>query len=121
MEHKQLDVWKDSIDLVTEIYKITKEFPKEEIYSLITQIRRAAISIPCNIAEGAARKSDKEFIQFLYVALGSLAEVETQIIISEKLNYIDNPKSLLDKVLKVKQMILGLIKYLNKKKGNNLV
>jgi four helix bundle protein len=78
--HGDLDVWKNGIELVKKIYILTKDFPKEEIYTLTSQIRRLAISIPSNIAEGAARNSKKEFIQFLYIALGSAAELETQLI-----------------------------------------
>jgi len=78
--HRDLDVWKNRIELVKKIYILTKDFPKEEIYTLTSQIRRSAISIPSNIAEGAARNSKKEFIQFLYIALGSAAELETQLI-----------------------------------------
>ena len=76
--HYDLNIWNDSIDLVKEIYKITVEFPKDEIYGLTSQIKRAVISIPCNIAEGASRQTNKEFIQFLYIALGSVSEVEIQ-------------------------------------------
>ena len=116
MEHKQPDVWNESIKLVTEVYKITKSYPKEEIYGLTSQIRRAAISVPSNVAEGAARNSDKEFIRFLYTALGSLSEVETQIIISVELRYLSNPEELFKKITSVKKMLLGLIKYLKGKK-----
>lgn len=77
--HRDLDVWKKSVSLVTSIYEITKSFPKEEIYGLTNQIRRAAVSVPSNIAEGSARQGNKEFIQFLYIALGSLTELETQL------------------------------------------
>ena len=73
--HKDLEVWKVSVDFVTELYILTNSFPKSELCSLTSQIRRAAISIPSNIAEGAARKNTKEFIQFLYVAFGSLSEI----------------------------------------------
>ena len=73
--HKYLEVWKVSVDFVTELYILTNSFPKSELFSLTSQIRRAAISIPSNIAEGAARKNTKEFIQFLYVAFGSLSEI----------------------------------------------
>jgi len=69
--HRDLEVWKRGISFVTTIYKLTGSFPKEELYGLTSQIRRAAISIPSNIAEGAARKSNKEFIHYLYIALGS--------------------------------------------------
>jgi four helix bundle protein len=70
MDHKDLDVWKKSINFVTRIYRVTEPFPKTEIFGLVNQLRRAAVSIPSNIAEGAARSSDKEFIHFLYIALG---------------------------------------------------
>ena len=87
--HHDLDVWKNSIDLVEDIYKLSSKFPKEEVYGLTSQIRRAAVSVPSNIAEGAARQSNKEFIQFLYIALGSLSEVETQVCIALKLGFIE--------------------------------
>ena len=90
--HKDVDCWKRGIELVTEVYKVTKSFPKDEIYGLTNQIRRASISIPSNIAEGAARNSNKEFIQFLYIALGSLSELETQFIISKNLEYKEEEK-----------------------------
>jgi len=78
-DHKELDVWKTSVELVTEVYVATKTFPKEELYGLTNQLRRAAVSVPSNIAEGAARQTTKEFVQFLYISLGSVAEVETQL------------------------------------------
>ena len=86
--HKDLEVWKKGIELVTVVYQVTKSFPKEEIYGLTNQIRRAAVSVPSNIAEGSARASQKELIQFLHIALGSLAELETQFIIARNLEYI---------------------------------
>jgi four helix bundle protein len=88
--HKDLNVWKDGINFVTKVYKTTSLFPKEELYGITSQIRRAAISIPSNIAEGAARKSSKEFQQFLYIALSSAAELNTQLIISNNLDLLDN-------------------------------
>lgn len=114
--HKDLDVWKLSIDFVSEIYKITKTFPKEEIYGLTNQIRRSAVSVPSNIAEGSARQSDKEFIQFLYIAMGSLVEVETQLIIAQNLSYIDDIDNYLSKIIDIRKLIIGLIKYLTNKK-----
>ena len=87
--HKDLDVWKKSVSLVTSIYEVTKTFPKDEIYGITNQIRRSAVSIPSNIAEGSARKGEKEFIQFLYISLGSLAELETQLIIANNLKYVN--------------------------------
>jgi len=87
VNHKDLDVWKQAITLVLEIYKLSSSFPKDETYGLIPQIRRAAVSIPSNISEGAARNSKKEFLNFLNFSLGSLAEVETQLIIAKRLSY----------------------------------
>lgn len=113
--HKDLEVWKQSIQFVTEIYGITKYFPREEIYGLTSQIRRASVSIPSNIAEGAARKGKVEFKQFLYIALGSLSEVETQLIISKEINYI-NEKQLEElniKLISIRKMLMGLIKSLH--------
>ena len=117
MDHKKLDVWNKSIDFVTMIYKRTKSFPKEEMYGLTNQIRRAVVSISSNISEGSARNSDKEFVHFLYISLGSLAEVETQIIISEKLEYLSGSSVIHDNILQIRQMLLGLIKYLRNKKS----
>ncbi len=73
--HKDLDVWNDAMELVTNIYKLTKSFPKDELYGLTSQMRRSAVSVPSNIAEGAARKNKAEFIQFLHIALGSLSKI----------------------------------------------
>ena len=114
--HKDLDVFKKSIDFVTDIYAITKAFPNEEKYGLSSQIRRAAVSIPSNISEGAARNHKKEYIQFLYISLGSASECETQIIISENLKYLSHEKSILmqDNLNDIKNMLIGLIKYLKR-------
>lgn len=86
--HKNLSVWQKSMTLVEEIYRITKRFPKEEIYSLTSQIRRSAISIPSNIAEGRGRNHKLEYVQFLMIARGSLNELETQLEIAKRLIYI---------------------------------
>jgi len=110
-----LDIWVRGISLVEKIYKATKKLPKEEIYGLTSQIRRAAVSYPSNIAEGAARSSTKEFIQFLYIALGSLSEIETQIIIAAKLGYLSDVR-LLEEVESLRRMTLNLIKYLKTRK-----
>ena len=88
--HKDLEIWKMGIELVEKIYKGTNGFPREEIYGITSQMRRASVSIPSNIAEGAARNSGKEFIQFLYISLGSLSELETQVIIVNKIGYLDS-------------------------------
>ena len=87
--HKDLDVWKLSIQLVKDIYQLTSKFPSEEKFGLVAQIRRAVVSIPSNISEGAARNSDKDYIRFLYISLGSLSEIETQLIIAEELGFSD--------------------------------
>ena len=89
-DYRQLKVWQKAMDLTTEIYKLVRLLPKEETYALSDQMRRAAVSIPSNIAEGQGRNSDKEFVNFLSVARGSLWELETQIEICERLGYIDN-------------------------------
>ena len=114
--HKDLDGWKNSIKLVTEIYRITSDYPKEELYSLTSQMRRSAVSIPSNIAEGAARNYNKEFIQFLYIALGSLSELETQLIISVNLQFLNDSKfeELNNKMIEIRAQLNGLIKYLKK-------
>ena len=115
--HKDLNVWKQSMEFVAKIYKLTREFPIEEQYGLSSQMRRSAISIPCNIAEGAARNSKKEYIQFLYISLGSLAEIETQLDIAKRLDYIANSQDLSDYVIEIRRMLLGLIAYVAKKKN----
>ncbi len=117
--HKDLDVWKKSIEYVTSIYERTKQFPKEELYGLTSQIRRAAISIPSNIAEGAARKNKKEFIQFLHISLSSAAELDTQLLIAFNLKYIDknNRESLQNELNTISKMIQGLIKSITNKKN----
>ena len=94
---------------------ITKSFPKDELYGLTNQIRRSAISIPSNIAEGCARQTAKETTQFLYISLGSIAEVETQLLIAKELNYIENIEDNMDKLNLTKGLILGLIKYFKAK------
>lgn len=113
--HKDLDVWKLSIDLVVDIYKLSESFPKSEVYGLTSQIRRAAVSIPSNIAEGAARKNRKEYIQFLYIALGSLAEMETQLIICQRLNYIPAFDKDQERIIHIRRMLVNLIRKLNEK------
>jgi four helix bundle protein len=114
--HKDLDVWKNSIDFVTEIYRITKEFPKEELYGLVSQLRRASVSIPSNIAEGSARKGNQEFKQFLFISLASSSEIDTQLIIARNLNYIDQIKfdKLQSELNTISKMLQGLIKSIDK-------
>ena len=112
--HKDLDVWKKSMTLVENIYKITNEFPTNETYGLTSQLKRASISIPSNIAEGAARKGNKEFIQFLYISLGSAAEVETQVLLANRLGFSKGTETLLKDIEEIKQMLNGLIRYLKR-------
>lgn len=113
--HKDLDVWKKSMTLVENIYKITSEFPTNKTYGLTSQLKRASISIPSNIAEGAARKGNKEFIQFLYISLGSTAEVETQVLLAKRLGFSEGTETLLKDIEEIKQMLNGLIRYLKRK------
>jgi four helix bundle protein len=87
--HKDLKIWQRSVALVTRVYEITEKFPKSEMWGLSNQIRRASVSVPSNIAEGSGRKSPKELIQFLHIASGSLAELETQLIIAQNLGYVN--------------------------------
>lgn len=114
--HRDLDVWKKSIDLVTLIYKYTAEYPKDEVYGLTSQIRRCAVSIPSNIAEGSARTTKKDFSYFLAIALGSVAELETQLIISRNLNYLSEAvlDELISELISIRRMTLGLRKSINK-------
>jgi four helix bundle protein len=117
--HKDLDVWKKSMDLVLEIYKKTESFPNHELYGLTSQIRRSAVSIPSNIAEGAGRKSRIDFIRFCYIAMGSVCELETQYILSIRLGYIDNQSKLQTQILDIKRLLNGLIRSLEKKNQEN--
>ncbi|MBI3583043.1 MAG: four helix bundle protein [Nitrospinae bacterium] len=114
--HHKLDVWKRAIKFVEQIYKITSSFPPEEKFGLTSQMRRASISIPSNIAEGSARNSSKEFINFLHISQGSVAELETQIIISKNLQFLDSQTEdvLLKELDEISKMIIGLQKSVRK-------
>ncbi|MEJ5102889.1 four helix bundle protein [Chryseobacterium sp. MYb328] len=105
---KELLVWQKSIDFVTDIYKITDAFPKNEVYGLTSQIRRAAVSIPSNIAEGNSRRSKPDYLQFLKISRGSCAEVETQLVISKNLIFFSE-----EDYLKLNQEIIEITKMLN--------
>ena len=102
--HKDLQVWQEAMVLVTEIYRLSENFPESEKFGLTSQIRRSAISIPSNIAEGFARKGNKELIQFLYISIGSLSELETQYEIAKNLNYIKEAKEITDKIIFIRIM-----------------
>ena len=108
--HRDLLVWQKSMALVSEIYRETQTFPKNELYGLTNQIRRAAVSVPSNLAEGQGRTSRKEFHRFVGQARGSLTEVETQLEIARNLNYLDEPtaRELLDRASEVARMLNGL-------------
>jgi four helix bundle protein len=110
--HKDLKVWQESMTLVTKIYKVSENFPKHEVYGLSSQIRRAAVSIPSNIAEGAGRSGEKEFIRFLYIALGSLSEIETQLEIAFRLDYIKDLEEINNSIYFIRKMLANLIKSL---------
>ena len=120
-DYKELQVWQKAMDLVVEIYKISKLLPKEETYGISDQIRRSAVSIPSNIAEGQSRNSTKEFIQFLSIARGSLAELETQLLICIKVNMLseDNITEAQNITTEVGKMIKGLMNKLNSQLTTN--
>ncbi len=114
MDYKELNVWKESIELVKQIYQVTAIFPKDERFGLISQLRRASVSIPSNIAEGNGRSSDKEYKRFVEIAYGSALELETQLIISVELKFIDEKNEIFSKLEQVKKLLSGFIKYLKK-------
>ena len=119
--HHRLDVWKRSLDLVTEVYRATAIFPDEEKFGLVSQMRRAAVSIPSNIAEGAGRSSGKQFGYFLDIAQGSISELETQILISQNLKFLSSSqvKSLLHELGEISRMVFGLKRSLDKGRVNS--
>jgi four helix bundle protein len=113
--HKDLIVWKKGIGLVKLIYQATQSFPKEELYGLVSQMRRSAVSIPSNIAEGHGRCSDKELLRFLFISLGSTAELETQLLIACQLNFIQDSSytEINDLIDEVRKMLVSLIRTKN--------
>ena len=116
--YTDLDVWKIARKLVKTVYSLTSQFPNTEIYSLTNQINRSVISIPSNIAEGIGRQSDKETIQFLYIAKGSLFELETQLYLAHDLDYIskDQLDNILEEIISCKKLLNGFINYFKSKK-----
>lgn len=112
--YRDLNIWKAGIELVKDTYRLTEKFPKQEIYGLVSQMRRSAISIPSNVAEGFKRYHNKEYRQFLYVTLGSCAELETQVTIAKELKYIPANKEviLLEKMDHIGRMITNMLKKL---------
>ena len=113
--HRDLRVWQESIGLVKDIYAVTSEFPDEEKFGLMSQMRRSAVSIPSNIAEGAARGSQREFAQFLVIARGSLGELETQLIIAKELNYLSDIAVIENRMKSIFQLLGGLLNKVRKK------
>jgi len=115
MTHKDLEVYKHSLDLVEQIYQLTASFPSSENFGLTSQLRRAAVSLPSNIAEGSSRGSTKDFIRFLNMASGSLAEIETQLIIAERIGYITFAEDLKTSIITIRKMLYRLKQSLSKK------
>lgn len=109
--HYKLEAWKNAMNLVDEIYEATSDFPAEEKFGLVSQMRRSAVSVPSNIAEGAARNSDAEFAHHLNIAKGSLSELETQVIISKRQDYVANISEIIDLIEKVASQLSGLYKH----------
>jgi four helix bundle protein len=118
---RDLKVWQISMDLAEKIYLLTQKFPKSETYGIISQVQRACISVPSNIAEGHARDSTKEFLHFISIALGSLAELETQLLLASRFTYINKSdlESVLSKVDEIGRMLRGLQKSLKTKLSLN--
>ena len=115
--YKELKVWQKAYQLCLALYKMTKDFPTEEKYGLSSQMRRAAISIPSNIAEGYGRKTIPDYVKCLYIAYGSTCELETQTLLSGDLKYLneDDQNSLLERIKEVERMLMALIKALETK------
>ena len=108
MTHKDLEVWKKSMDLVEDVYNLMKQLPENEKYGLISQIKRSSISIPSNIEEGAGRAGTKEFIRYLDSTTGSLSELETQLLLLERLGFCSTEENLTEKIQTIGKMLYGL-------------
>jgi four helix bundle protein len=109
--YRDLVAWQKAMELITQIYRVSQKFPPEELYGMVSQMRRAAVSIPSNIAEGQGRSTKGEFIQFLGNARGSLLELETQILVAQNLHYLDEPgiRNLLELTAEVGRLLNGLL------------
>ncbi len=119
--HKKLDVWQGAMKAAQTVYHLTKAFPEEERFGLVSQMRRAAVSIPSNIAEGAARQGGREFRNFLSIAQGSLSELDTQLDLAVLLGFVSNTDvdEITGQLLRIDKMLSGLIRSLKKKDENN--
>lgn len=113
--HHNLVAWQEAMELVKEVYRATADFPASESFGLTNQLRRAAVSVPSNLAEGAGREGTKEFLQFLSISRGSLCELETQIILAKNLGYLANPDNLLTRIDRLFALIGGLMNSLRKR------
>ena len=111
MYYKDMEVWKCSMKLVKDVYQLISIFPKDEIYGLTSQIKRAAISVPSNIAEGCSRYSDKDTCKFIDIALGSIAELDTQLILAQDLGFAEYNQEVADSISKLNALLQGLKKY----------
>ncbi|MBK7633381.1 MAG: four helix bundle protein [Saprospiraceae bacterium] len=118
VDYKKLQIWERSHAIVLEIYKLSKEFPKEELYGLTSQLRRSSVSISSNIAEGCGRNSDAELAGFLVIAMGSAAEAEYQLLLAKDLGYMDDViyKKLDDELNQIRKMLNAFIKKVNVRK-----
>jgi four helix bundle protein len=114
--HERLEVWRAAVDFVVVVYRASGTFPKEEKFGLTSQVRRAAVSVPANIAEGAARRSPKEFVHFLSNAQGSASELETELLIARRLGYLreDAYLELRDTLDQIGRMLIGLTRHLER-------
>ena len=115
MYYKDMEVWKEAINLVTNIYKITESYPKSELFGLVNQMRRSVVSVVSNIAEGSVKHSKKETLRFLDIAFGSLAELDTQIIVSKNLGFLNNEEDIENRLSKVQALLKGLMNYCDEK------
>ena len=113
--HRDLRVWQEAVSLVEDVYRLTSSFPRDEIYGLTSQMRRAAVSVPANIAEGSARKGTKELLYFVNVAMGSLSELDTHVEIANRLGYCSDGEALKGRMDTVSALLLALAESLKRK------
>ena len=114
--YKKFEVWQKAMSLAGDVYNLSVNFPKEEIYGLTSQVRRSAVSIPSNIAEGRDRSGKREFLQFLSIARGSAAELETQLLLASHIGYLSRESDVFGKIISVRQMLNALMRSLKESK-----